>query len=148
MDRLNLPGTLDSLDEIGKYVLSAADSAGLDHKSAYRLRLAVDELATNTIVHGYDDVGLSGQLDLWAEIDDKHLTIFLEDCGGPYNPIEAPPPDALDVPLAERPIGGLGIYLAKLAVDDLRYERLNDRNLVTFVVKRPEGEEGGSDGIE
>ena len=60
MEPLILPGTLDSLSKIGAYVLEAASQAGLERKIAYRLRLAVDEIATNSIVHGYDRVGEEG----------------------------------------------------------------------------------------
>ncbi|HXV96967.1 MAG TPA: ATP-binding protein, partial [Anaerolineae bacterium] len=60
MEALTVPGTLDSLSVIGKYVLTAAATAGLDKKVSYRLRLAVDEIATNIITHGYDEANLEG----------------------------------------------------------------------------------------
>ncbi len=50
---LTVPATLDSLAEIAAFVLAAADDAGLGRQARYRLRLAVDELATNTIIYGY-----------------------------------------------------------------------------------------------
>ncbi|MGA9380780.1 MAG: ATP-binding protein, partial [Phormidium sp.] len=54
MEQLTVPGTLDSLSKISDYVLSAASAAGLDKKASYKLRLAVDEIATNVIVYGYE----------------------------------------------------------------------------------------------
>jgi serine/threonine-protein kinase RsbW len=137
MERLTVPGTLDSLEPIGKYVLAAASEAGLDRKAAYRLRLAVDELATNVIVHGYQESRLNGQIDLWTDIDDQHLSIGMEDSGTPYDPLKTPPPPDLDEPLEDRRIGGLGIYLAKMGVTDLRYERVGNHNRTVFVVSRP-----------
>jgi len=137
MERLTVPGTLDSLEPIGKFVLAAAQEAGLDRKAAYRLRLAVDELATNTIIHGYQEVGLDGDVDLWMDLDDTCLTIGMEDKGMPYDPTKTPSPDDMDEPLEDRRIGGLGIYLAKMGVDDLRYERVGNRNRSIFQVNRP-----------
>ena len=137
MERLTVPGTLDSLEPIGKYVLAAANEAGLDRRAAYRLRLAVDELATNAIIHGYQESSLNGMIDLWTDIDDKHLTIGMEDSGRPYDPIKTPPPQDLDEPLEDRRLGGLGIYLAKMGVTDLRYERVGNHNRTVFVVSRP-----------
>ena len=49
MKPLIVPGTLASIRAIGKYVLQAAAEAGLESRAAYRLRLAVDEIATNAV---------------------------------------------------------------------------------------------------
>jgi serine/threonine-protein kinase RsbW len=59
----------------------------LDRRAAYRLRLAVDELATNIIVHG-NPLEHSGddEIRLTSEIDDQSLTITLEDRGPPSIP--------------------------------------------------------------
>jgi anti-sigma regulatory factor (Ser/Thr protein kinase) len=136
MERLTVPGTLDSLPAIGQYVLSVAAAAELDKKAAYRLRLAVDEIATNVITHGYEEANRTGLLDIQAVIDEAALTIFLEDTGAAYQPDEVSQPTHLDQPLAERPLGGLGVYLATQNVDQFRYERTGNRNRHAFVVYR------------
>ncbi|MFQ5794626.1 MAG: ATP-binding protein [Candidatus Bipolaricaulia bacterium] len=136
MESLTVPGTLDSLKTIREYVTAAADEADLDKKAAYRLRLAVDEIATNVIVHGYNEAGREGMLDLNADIDENALTICLEDTGMSYDPRQNPTPDDLDEPLEQRPIGGLGVYLAIQGVDRFTYERIGDRNRNIFVVNR------------
>src|SRR5439155_1550196 len=51
---LTVPATMDALAEIAAFVLAEADAAGLGRQARYRLRLAVDELATNIIIHGRD----------------------------------------------------------------------------------------------
>ncbi|MEQ8963773.1 MAG: ATP-binding protein, partial [Coleofasciculus sp. C2-GNP5-27] len=61
LEPLTVSGTLDSLGAIAQYVLQAAQAANLDKKASYNLRLAVDEIATNIIIHGYEDVGLEGE---------------------------------------------------------------------------------------
>ena len=137
MDRLTVPGTLDSLDEIGKYVISVAQAAGLDKRAIYRLRLAVDELATNVITYGYERSGLSGDVDICTEIDDKNLTVLIEDSAVPYDPTKTPSPDDFNVPLEDRPIGGLGVFLARQAVDEFRYERVDGHNRSILVIHRP-----------
>ncbi|MCW5848794.1 MAG: SpoIIE family protein phosphatase [Anaerolineae bacterium] len=137
MDSITLPGSLDSLPAIGQYVMTAAKEAGLDKKAAYRLRLAVDEVATNSIVHGYEEHGLSGMLAVGADIDDQALRIYIEDTGPAYDPRSTPPPDNLDRPLEERNIGGLGVYLTLRGVDQFLYERVGDRNRNIFVINRP-----------
>ena len=138
MEPLTLPGTLDSLTKIGAYVLEAANAAGLERKLAYRLRLAVDEIATNAIVHGYDEVGREGDLVVAAEVGDGILTIILEDTGPAYDPFDTPSPDDLDQPLDDRDIGGLGVFLAVEGVDEFRYERVDGTNRNIFTMKRNE----------
>lgn len=135
MEPLILPGTLDALTKIGAFVLEAASMAGLERKLAYRLRLAVDEIATNAVVYGYDRVGEEGNLVVTAEIGDGELTIILEDTGPPYDPFDTPSPDDLDEPLESRDIGGLGVFLAVQGVDEFRYEWADGTNRNIFTMK-------------
>lgn len=106
MKPLTVPGTLDSLSKIGQYVNTAAQAADLDKKVSYHLRMAVDEIATNIIVHGYDEAGLTGDVLVLSEMDDQTLTITLEDTSAPFDPRKLGRPDQLDLPVEERPIGG------------------------------------------
>lgn len=131
------PGTLTSLAPIGAFVLEHAAAAGLDRAAAYRLRLAVDEIATNIVLHGYEEAGRSGPIDVSAKLDTARLTIILEDDGEPFDPTSRSLPDDLDAPLEEREIGGLGVFLAIEGVDEFRYERAVNRNRNMFIVKRP-----------
>jgi len=136
MKPMTVPATLDSLGAIAEYVLAAAASAGLDKRASYNLRLAVDEIVTNIIVYGYADTDLQGTLELSADIDDGMLTVSVEDSGVAYDPRQARVPDT-SLPLEERPIGGLGVYLAMKSVDEFLYERVGDRNRSTFKMLLP-----------
>jgi len=131
-----VPATLDSLGPIADYVMAAAAAAGLDRRASYRLRLAVDEIATNIIVHGHANAGRQGVLELRADIDDRTLTIAIDDTGVTYDPRQAPVPD-IDLPLEQRPIGGLGVYLAIRSVDEFSYEHIGDRNRTIFKMHLP-----------
>lgn len=136
MESLTVPGSLDSLGKIAQYVSAAAKVAGLDKKAAYRLRLAVDEIATNIIVYGYEQAGLEGSLSVRVDINEQDLTILIEDTGVAYDPTQKALPDDLDLPLAQRQIGGLGVYLAIEGVDKFSYERVGNRNHNIFLVNR------------
>ena len=140
MDPIVLPGELESLSVIGRYVVDAATAAGLDRADAYRLRLAVDEVATNVVVHGYQEANETGSVVVAALIDDRTLTIAVEDTARPFDPTAMTLPDEeeLDLPLEEREMGGLGVMLAREGVDDFRYERVDGRNRTMIVVNRPE----------
>lgn len=138
MEAITVPGTIESLDAIAKYISAVAGQAGLDKKATYKLRLAIDEIATNIIIHGYQEVGKEGLLGVQADIDEHSVIIALEDIGAAFNPSEKVPVEAetLEQPLAQRPIGGLGIFIAFQGVDKFVYEKLGDRNRNIFVVKR------------
>ena len=138
-----VPATLDSLGAIADYVMAAAASAGLGKRSSYRLRLAVEEIATNIIVHGYAEAGLQGALELRADIDERALTISIEDCGIAYDPRQTPVPDT-STPLEQRSIGGLGVYLAIRSVDEFLYERVGGRNRTILKMHLTPNEETGS----
>ena len=133
---LTVPGKLESLNAIANYVMNAASLAHLDKQTTYKLRLAVDEIATNIIQHGYTEPDLTGQIICSAQLDYHHLKIVLEDWGLAYNSPKHLPPNNLQESLIARPIGGLGIYLAIKNVDDLQYARIGDRNRHSFIVKR------------
>ncbi|MBI5647351.1 MAG: ATP-binding protein [Ignavibacteriae bacterium] len=143
MERIAVPGILDSLTDIGAFIMEASDEAGLDKRTAYKLRLAVDEIATNIITHGYEEAGREGDIVLDARIDDATLTITMEDSGVPYEPDVDTVPDSINQSLDERPIGGLGIFLTVRSVDDFRYEQLEDGNRYIFVMNRPGSESAG-----
>jgi anti-sigma regulatory factor (Ser/Thr protein kinase) len=140
MNTLTVPATLDSLADIAAFVLAAADAAGLGRQARYRLRLAVDELATNAITHGCPEAPASGApprtIDLCADASDEALTVVMEDGGVPFDPRQQPAPSGLDLPAEERDLGGLGIFLALEGVDQFRYERVGDRNRNVLVVNR------------
>lgn len=138
MDPLTLPGVLDSLSEIGQYVNAAAQAAGLEKKVAYRLRLAVDEVATNSIIHGYEESGTTGDVVVRAEMDSEKLTIIVEDSAPPFDLRSLQDrPDHIDRPVEDRPIGGLGVYLAIQNVDKFDYEYVDHHNRNIFIVNRP-----------
>ena len=138
MEPLTVPGTLDSLRTIAQYVMAAASAASLDKKASYKLRLAVDEIATNIISYAYENSNCEGVVDLRAEIDEQSLILYIEDTGVAFNPLEKLPQEEgnLGKPLEERPIGKLGLYLAFDGVDEFLYERTGERNRNIFIVNR------------
>ncbi|MDE5072339.1 MAG: ATP-binding protein, partial [Trichodesmium sp. St5_bin8] len=130
MEALKVQGKLDNLGKIRQYVKSAAKEAGLEKKASYNLCLAVDEIATNIITHGYNDNGLEGNIYVETKIDEQSLTIYIEDTAIPFDPNkkEAVTQEDLQKSLEERPIGGLGIHLVYESVDEFIYEYKGDRN--------------------
>lgn len=136
LEPLTVRGEPDNLSQLMDYVAWAAAASGLDEAATYRLSLAVDEIATNVVLHGYADYNRQGDLTIWAETNDEQLIICLEDTGHPFDPRQVPRPDDLDRPLEERRDGGLGIFLALWGVDGFTYHRHGEKNQSVFVMAR------------
>ncbi len=112
-----------NLEELGK-------SIELPKKCIFEINLAVEELFTNIIAHGYKDSAEHWiKVDVWQE--NGMLIIRIEDDGVPFNPVEFKKPD-LKCPVEEREIGGLGIHLTKQFTCEIAYERCGDKNVLTL----------------
>ena len=85
----------------------------------YLATLAVEELVTNSIKYGYEDAG-DHIIEIKLEIPGNELVLTVTDDGIPFNPLDLPAPDT-DLPLEERPIGGLGIHLLRRMSDRMEY---------------------------
>ena len=126
---------LDSLEEIRDFLSSSAKSAGLDNKKTYKIKLAIDEIATNIINYGYGEaVDNNDDIELTIVTDNTSFTVILEDRAAFFDPFhkDLPGEKELSTPLEERAIGGLGIMLAKENVDSFTYEYVNGKNRNIF----------------
>ncbi|CAG5069293.1 hypothetical protein DYBT9623_02029 [Dyadobacter sp. CECT 9623] len=137
MESKSFPGNVDSLDSLREYVGERAQQAGLAKKPTYALKLAVDEIATNIILYGYQEAGLVADFTVLSEITEQALMVILEDIAAPFDPLARELPDSGDLTksLEDREIGGLGIYLTINGVDEFSYEYLNGKNRNKFVMK-------------
>lgn len=141
---LTVKGSLDSLEPIRRHLEQAASAAGLDEGATYNLVLAVDELVTNAVTHGYRENGLDGEITVTAETTDRELVVLIEDAAPMYDPRthRVPTPEDLQKPLADRDVGGLGVYLVLQGVDRYDYQRTGDRNRSILGMKRSAGPRG------
>jgi serine/threonine-protein kinase RsbW len=137
MDSFVVPGKLDSLSAIRDRVNKASAAAGLGADAAYKLALAIDEIATNIMLHGYEENNLSGDIKVITEQSASELVVVLEDAAPAYDPKTRKLPTAEDLgkPLEEREIGGLGVYLAIQGVDRFDYEYKENHNRNIFAMK-------------
>ena len=92
--------------------------------------LALDEVVTNIILHGYDD-DADHEIRVTMAVEGGVLTIEVEDDARHFDPLQAPPPD-LDLPIEERPVGGLGIHLVRTLMETVEYQRRGGRNVLTM----------------
>ena len=100
------------------------------------LSIAAEELFVNVCHYAYPDAtsGEPGEVRISYEYcpSPTSLTVTISDDGIPYDPLAKSDPVTPD-DIAEVPIGGLGIFMAKKSVDEISYERMGNSNVVAFV---------------
>ncbi|MCI0589708.1 MAG: ATP-binding protein [Planctomycetes bacterium] len=105
---------------------------------AYATPLALEEVLSNVIRHGYTDGGRH-EIERALRVGEGGVEVEVVDDGREFDPVTAPEPD-LDLPLAERRAGGLGIHLLRAFASEIRHERLGGRNILRLRIRpRPSG---------
>ena len=107
----------------------AAEHA-LSDDDVMAINLVLDELLTNIIEYGYDDQA-EHEIRVTMAVEDGVLMIEVDDDAREFNPLEAPPPD-LDLPLEERPVGGLGIHIMRTLMNEVEHQRRDGHNILTM----------------
>ena len=118
-----------SLDDIRSYVAQAARNANLNDKAVYAVQLAVDEACTNIIDYAYGGES-EKEIKLDCEITPDALIITIQDNGKPFDINAVSPPD-VDLPLSERQVGGLGIFLINNLMDDVQHHTVGKTGNIT-----------------
>lgn len=123
------------LDRIIEEVDALAEREGLSQEIAYLVKLALEEVLMNVINHGHSDRG-EHQVDISLTLTDEAVTVDVVDDGRPFDPLtQAPRPD-IDASVKDRRIGGLGVYLIREMMDDVRYRRERGRNRLVMTKRR------------
>ena len=104
-----------------------------------RLLIILEELFTNIVKHGYDNATRSGRIEVALAFDGERIEIEFSDDGRPFDPLSASLSN-LDLPAAQREIGGLGLQILRFLTDDAKHFRRDDRNYLTLIrnIARPE----------
>jgi serine/threonine-protein kinase RsbW len=112
---------LANLVLIRRFVEKTARSLQADQAAIDDVIQAVDEAATNIIVHGY--AAKPGMIDVDVKREGDSLIVRLLDQAPQFDPTTVPPPD-LTMPLEKRRPGGLGIHLIREYIDQVRYHAI------------------------
>ncbi len=118
------PARLKSLTDVLSHIATICKESGLNHNTRLRVELAIEELFTNTVRHGY---GQDSDQPVWIAADNHNgnLCITYQDAAPAFNPLDRPsdrvPP----------PIGGLGVTLVE-NFSYTHYDYANGRNTLTL----------------
>jgi serine/threonine-protein kinase RsbW len=124
--------SLNNLEKICDYISHYANQAGLSETEVYAVQLAVDEATTNIIEHGYG-MECPSRIDITCEILEDGLKVVIYDDAEPFDPSTVPDPE-INVSLDEIKPRGLGIFLMRKMMDEVKYETSpNQGNTLTMI---------------
>ena len=133
MQALTLAAEPGSLAQVLAFVRQGASEAQLSEERAAQLELVMEEILMNLSKHAYPH-DAPGQVELRYSIPSPgELRMEVADRGREFDPTAAAAPD-LTLDLANRPVGGLGIFLIRSFADSLSYRREDGWNRLTFAI--------------
>jgi anti-sigma regulatory factor (Ser/Thr protein kinase) len=125
----SLRGADSSVRQLRDAVSTYCRREAIPKRIERHLKVVVDELISNVLLHATPRDGQELQVDLELDLSVGGLMLRFSDNGAPFNPLEAQPPDT-SLDLENRPIGGLGLHLVRQLANQLNYRRESGRNVV------------------
>lgn len=118
-NELKVKSKTENLSVIRDFVSSYAADAGIASDIIENIILAVDEACTNIIKHAYHSVP-DGEIIIKLKLSGKKFIVTIKDYGNSFSPEKIPEPD-LQKYYRQKKVGGLGMYLMKTLMDDVKY---------------------------
>ena len=137
---LERPARMEHLRDLVGVAVQAAETAGAAAEVVRDVRLAVEEVCTNVIVHGYGGTG-QGSVAVEVEVRGEDLVIRITDAA-PLLDLETVPEPDTAASAEDRPIGGLGWYFVRSVMDRVEQHGQGTVGNVFVLIKRIGGPDG------
>ena len=131
--KITTAAKIENIDSIADPVDAELEAREWPLRIRMQVRMAIDELVTNVASYAYQPG--TGDVTVCADFEGEDLVLTFTDSGTPYDPTKAREPD-VTLPAEERPIGGLGLFLVRKAMDDVAYRREDGKNILTVRKKK------------
>lgn len=131
---LTLPATVEHIETVTDFVNEYLDEIGCSMKVQMQIAVVIDEIFGNIAHYAY--APSEGEATVSVDFDEKSNAIVLSfsDSGVAYNPLAKDDPD-VTLSAEERQIGGMGIFMVKKLMDNISYEYMDGRNVLTVYKK-------------
>jgi anti-sigma regulatory factor (Ser/Thr protein kinase) len=123
---------LETIPAMMEFVAETAAAFGVHRKRIMHLELAVEEAAANICSYAYEIP--PGEVTVKISRDLELVRIELVDAGVPFDPMAMEAPD-IQSELEQRQVGGLGIFLIRRMLDEVRYSRSGELNILSLAVR-------------
>ena len=131
MREITIEAKIENLDEVLGFVDGQLEELECPMKAQMQIDVAVEEIFVNIASYAYAPGVGSAVVRFESSQDPTSVTITFIDSGVPYDPVQKDDPD-VTLSAEERGIGGLGIYMAKKAVDDMKYVYRDGQNILSI----------------
>jgi anti-sigma regulatory factor (Ser/Thr protein kinase) len=125
-----LKNDLSELEALCQHLNKFGQVTGLSEACITDVNICLDELFTNIVSYGFKD-DLEHIIRFTMDLDNRVLTLTIEDEGIAFNPLEKKDPE-VPADLIDVRIGGLGIHIVRKLMDDIRYNRKQGKNKLTM----------------
>ena len=126
----------NDIAEIGKlneFVEALGGEFSLSPEVVFNLNLVLEEAVVNIINYAYPKEEHE-KIYLSARLLENSIVLVLTDTGKEFDPTMVPDTD-ITLSAEERPIGGLGIFLIRQIMNEVKYERIDGKNILTLEKK-------------
>ncbi|MCQ2405302.1 MAG: SpoIIE family protein phosphatase [Clostridia bacterium] len=124
---------VEDINDVTAFVEAELEKLNCPMKTVIQINVAIDELFSNIVHHGYPDHKGPVTVKVVKKDTPHHaVCVRFEDEGIPYNPLQKEDPD-VSLTADERQPGGLGIFMVKKTMDDLKYKYENGKNIMTII---------------
>lgn len=113
------------------------ESRAVPAEARRAILVVLDELLTNIASYGMEGQA-DGRATVEVVVSPDALEVTLTDNGPHFDPLARPAPDTT-LSVEDRPIGGMGIFLVRHLVDDARYARTLNQNVLVITKRLPAG---------
>lgn len=125
MANIKVRTSVDEAEAVRAFVRAELQAGAMGPKAVRQLDIAIDELFGNIALHSSG--GCTAEISVSIENDTAVITLI--DSGSPFDPTAMQEPN-ITAPAEDRPIGGLGVYLARRLTDSMTYERVGEKNIL------------------
>lgn len=133
MLEIRLNNDLTEIERLVDLLEGYAEQHSLPAKQVSKMSIAMDEIVGNIIQYALDNPDTGQKIDVRIQSDGAHLEVTIWDPGPPFDPLQVAEPDT-SLALEEREIGGIGIHMARRLMDDIAYQRVLDKNVLTLTI--------------
>ncbi|MBQ3312626.1 MAG: ATP-binding protein [Prevotella sp.] len=127
---IKIKNQVGELEKVNAFIEEIGEELQLDMELLMNLNLVMEEMVSNVIFYAYPE-GKTADIELTAECTGHTLTFVLSDKGREFDPTMKEDIDTATDP-ADRELGGLGIYIVKNIMNEVTYQRLEGKNLLTM----------------
>lgn len=122
--------TIYDVNELTNAIDSTIDvlkAKNIDDEIQKIIYLVIDEIVINFFSYGVSGCSIIPEINVCIICDSEKIVIKFKDNGEAFNPLGHHSDYNVDLPIEERSIGGLGIFIVKHFASKLLYERLDNR---------------------